>query len=214
MLSVEVNIRDQASPALRELLGVLENRQALHENMGEAVKAGVVKHLRGLNSRSPNTSFYGRAARSAETEPLRADGAGATWSITHRGMALRFHGGRVLPVNVKNLALPTKNVLLSSGENEGRKGPREMGLLAFIPNRKSQGVSVTTGYLVEGEQQGTVTRGRRKGQPRIVPKPGGKLLYVLRGWTDHAPDASVLPSVLELHRLASEGAAAFVRDHA
>ena len=210
MLSVAVKIEDLgASAALRDLLGVMANRQALHENMGEAVKAGVVEHLLGLNSRSPNTSFYGRAARSAEADPLRADDAGATVSITHRGFALRFHGGRVLPKNVNNLALPTKHVPLSSGENEGRKGPREMGLLAFLAGRK--GVAGTTGYLVEGMENGTITRGKRKGQPRIVPKPGGRLMYVLRKWTDHKEDPSVLPAVVELHRLAREGAAAFVK---
>lgn len=211
-MRVDVRIDDLgASASLRELLEVMENRAALHENMGEAVKSGVVKHIRSLNTRSPNSSFYGRAARSAEATPLQADGTGATVSIPHRGFALRFYGGRVLPKNVKNLSLPTEHVPMSSGENEGRMGPRDMGMLAFIAARK--GVEGTTGYLVEGVEK-LITRGKRKGQMRIAPKPradGGRLMYVLRKWTDHDPDPAVLPTQQELEKLASDGAAAFVQ---
>lgn len=211
MLSVTVNIKDLgASAAVQELLGVMENRAALHVDMGEAVKAGVVKHLRGLNSRSPNTSFYGRAASSVESAPLQADGSGVSFSVTHIGMALRFHGGRV-NMKEKYLALPSPHVPLSGGANEGRMRPREMGLLAFLNGRK--GVAGTRGYLVEGVEDGVVTRGKRKGQKRIVPKPGGHLLYVLRRWTDHDPDPTVLPTDAELHRMAREGAAEFIRHY-
>lgn len=210
-MKVTVRIDDLgASETLRSLLGVLEHRIELHELMGDAVKDGVVRHLRSLNSRSPNSNFYSLSALSSENTPLQADGTGATVSIPHRGLALRLHGGRVLPKNVKNLALPTKHVPMSSGENEGRMGPRDMGMLAFIAARK--GVEGTTGYLVEGVEK-LITRGKRKGQKRIVPKPmaeGGRMMFVLRGWTDHDPDPGVLPNQQELEKLAADGAAAFV----
>lgn len=175
--------------ALADLTGI-------HTSMAAAVEKEVADHLRGLNSRSPNTSFYGRASRSTE---VTADGSEAVVSITQRGIALRYYGGRVLPKNVKNLAIPTEHVPLAG--TEGRKAPREVGLLAYLPKRNLD-VSATTGYLVEGEEK-LITRGPRKGKTRIVPKKGGKMMYVLRAWTDHNADASVLPALVNLQQAAA-----------
>lgn len=177
----------------------LRNKAQLHREMAQGVEAKVSDHLLALNSRSPNTSFYGRAARS--TQVTADDGQGVV-SITHRGLALRYYGGRVLPQNVKNLAIPSDEVPLAG--NEGRKGPREMGLLAYIPKR-GLGVSATTGYLVEGEEV-VIQRGKRKGQTRTAPKKGGKLLYTLAAWTDHNADESVLPATAVLLESATDAA--------
>jgi hypothetical protein len=189
-----IKIDFQADEAIRDLAGyqaALKDKTGLHKSMAQGVEAAVSDHLLGLNSRSPNTSFYGRAARS--TQVTADDGQGLV-SITHRGLALRYYGGRVLPVNVKNLAIPSDDVPLAG--NEGRLRPKEMGVLAFIPKR-GMDVSATTGYLVEGEEK-TITRGKNKGGKRIVPKAGGKLLYTLRAWTDHNADESVIPSTAVL----------------
>jgi hypothetical protein len=200
MLKIQVKLEDEGARAsLAMLTDVLEHRISLHENMAGAVEASVRDHLRGLNPRSPNTSFYARAARSTA---VTADGYGAQVSITHRGMALRYHGGRVR-MKDKHLALPTANVPLVGGEERAR--PREMGVLAFL-NRKASADAGTRGYLVEGVE----TTGKRSGKKRIVPKPGGKLLYVLRKWTDHEADPGVLPAVPELHRAARDAATAFL----
>lgn len=179
------------------------DKTQLHREMAEGVKDSVSEHLRGLNSRSPNTSFYGRAARSTEVTEVTADGERGLVSITHRGLALRYYGGRVLPVNVKNLAIPSDEVPLSP-LNEGRIPPGKMGVLAYIPKRGLD-VSATTGYLVEGEEV-TIKRGKRKGEKRIAPKPGGKLLYTLRAWTDHEADEGVLPATAVLLATARDAA--------
>lgn len=181
------------------------DKAQLHREMAQGVEAAVSDHLLGLNSRSPNTSFYGRAARS--TQVTADDGQGLV-SITHRGLALRYYGGRVLPVNVKNLAIPSEDVPLAG--NEGRKGPREMGVLAYIPARGLD-VSATTGYLVEGEEV-TIKRGKNKGGKRIAPKAGGKLLYTLRAWTDHNADESVLPATAVLLDSARNAAVDYIEE--
>lgn len=195
-----ITVDFQADGVLSTLAGyqaAFRNKAQLHREMAQGVEAKVSDHLLALNSRSPNTSFYGRAARSTE---VTADDRQGLVSITHRGLALRYYGGRVLPVNVKNLAIPSDEVPLAG--NEGRKGPREMGVLAYIPKRGLD-VSATTGYLVEGEEV-TIKRGKRKGQTRIAPKPGGELLYTLRAWTDHDADESVLPSLVAMQQAAKD----------
>lgn len=187
-MNIEVNLDSAALRAtLAQKQAALQDKTALHEAMAAGVEAEISEHLLKLNSRSPNTGFYGKAARN--TLASANDERGLV-SIQQRGIALRYYGGRVLPKEQKNLAIPTSNVPLAG--TEGRKGPREVGPLAFIPARRG-GPSVTTGYLVEGEEK-TITRGPRKGGKRIVPKEGGKLMYVLRGWTDHDADPSVLPT--------------------
>ena len=90
---------------------------------------------------------------------------------------------------------------------ERRQKPSEAGILAFIPKRG--GPNVTTGYLVEGEEK-TITRGKGKGGKRIVPKPGGKMMFVLRGWTDHKADESVLPTIVDMQTAAEQAAEAVI----
>ena len=66
--------------------------------------------------------------------------------------------------------------------------PGRAGLLAFIRSRTG---GETVGFLVEGAEK-TLTRGKNKGAVRIVPKPGGSLLYTLRTITRHRPDHGIL----------------------
>ena len=189
---------------LEHIQAALLDRAALHREMAAGVEAEVASHLLGLNSRSPNTSFYGRAARSTEVTSSEQFGL---VRVTHRGLSLRYYGGRVEPVNVKNLALPSDDVPYAG--QEGRRPPREMGVLAYIPKR-GLAVSATTGYLVEGEEF-TIKRGPNKGKTRIAPKKGGKLLYTLRAFTDHNPDPSVLPAEADLLTAARDAAETYIQ---
>ena len=203
MMDVRVSIRDLgASASIEAIMRSSLARTELHQAMAAGVETLASDHLRGLNTRSPNTSFYGRSALSAET---RADDLGAILSFTHRGIALRFHGGRVLPKNVKNLALPTKDVPLAG--SEGRKAPREMGILAFLHAKKTASPG-TTGYLVEGME----VTSKRTGKVHKVPLPGGKLLYVLRSGTDHPGDPTVLPTLAALIASTTEAGNVYVQD--
>lgn len=185
MLKVEVKYSDDGlQAALAALAGDLAATTELHQAMAEGVGETVRGHLLGLNSRSPNTGFYAKASRSVE----RAwDDSAGTVSVPHRGAALRYYGGRV-NMKDKYLALPTDKVPVQGDE---RQRPGEIADLAFIPKRGSD-VSATVGYLVQGEKK-TITRGPNKGQERLVPKKGGAMMFVLRAFTDHAPDPAVIP---------------------
>ncbi|MEO5914864.1 MAG: hypothetical protein ABIS50_11565 [Luteolibacter sp.] len=207
MIRLEVNVRDLGVG--RQLAGMAEalaDKEGLHAKMAENVETSLIDHLHAQNSRSPNSNYFAKAAESVEVE---ADENHATVRITRIGMALHYNGGTVLPGQsissftgepTKAQAIPTDDVPRQGPENE-RASPREMGLLAFIPNRKGTG---TIGYLVEGEEK-EITRGSRKGGKRIVPKPGGDLFFVLRSWTTHLADESVLPTLIALQEAARDG---------
>lgn len=208
---------DLRSGAVTEMLDsialAMENPQAIHEAMAAGVEAAVGEHLRGLNSRSPHTDFYASAARGIETE---ADGSRALVRIPKLGLALRLYGGTVTPgkgissytgLLTRALAIPGDNVpIVGPPDGRYRQRPAEAGLLAFIPAR---GRDTTVGYLIEGEER-TVTRGKRKGQKRIVPTAGGKFMYTLVSEVTHDPDPSVLPSDEEITTAAVSAAMDYV----
>lgn len=185
--------------ALRDVMST--HRQELHENMAGGVETLVRKHLLERDgAKSPNTGFYGKAARSVESSATDERGE---VRIPHRGMALRYYGsgglpgGVVRPTEMKNLALPTANVPVRGGE---RMRPGEFEDLAWLPAKKTARPNVT-GYLVEG------IRLDKQNERRIAPKPDGKLMFVLMAETKHNPDATVLPAEEEMHgaaRMAAE----------
>lgn len=191
MLKIEVNFSDEGLiSALEKMSRDVEAPTELHEAMAVGVAETVRSHLLERNTRSPNTGFYAKASRSVESS---WDADAALVTVPHRGAALRHSGGRV---NMKDrfLALPTAQVPIRGDE---RLRPREMKDLAFIPKRG--GPSVTIGFLVEGKKN-------KKGN-RLIPKSkeeGGKLMFVLRAWTDHQADAEVIPSDAALTTRATE----------
>jgi hypothetical protein len=185
MLSLTVQIEDSASAALRRVMARVEDAEGLHDAIAQAVEDGVRQHIADTKQ-SPNTGWWGRAARMISHTATATE---AVVSLNQRGVALRYHGGRVLPVRAKALAIPHDTVPVADGT---RKAPREMGLLAFLPARRPARKGVI-GVLVEAEMR-TATRGKNKGQPYKVPKPGGKLYYTLMTEVTHKPDPTVLPS--------------------
>jgi hypothetical protein len=178
--------------------------------MAGALELTVGNHLQDLNSRSPHTNFYAKAARGIEVE---SNDQHAIVRIPKLGFALRYHGGTVTPgksisshtgLPTRALAIPSDDVpYVGDSEEVHRQKPGEYpGLLAFIPARAG---GRTVGYLLDGEEK-TITRGKNKGKTRIVPKAGGSLLYTLASEIIHQPDESVLPSEGVLLASASEAA--------
>lgn len=186
MVRVEVKFDDAGlTAALEKLQGDLVATTEIHQAMALGVGETVRGHFLELNSRSQHTGFYGKASRSVET---LWDAAAGTVRIPHRGTALRYYGGRV---NMKDLhlALHTENVPVRGDE---RLRPGEIPDLAFLPRSKKASAG-TFGYLVEG-----VEKQQKNGKTRLVPKPGGRLMFVLRDYTDHEEDPTVLPTQAEL----------------
>lgn len=212
--TITIDLRAAAAAAgLNQLTLAMENSLGIHEAMAAGVEMTVGEHLRGLNSRSPNTDFYAAAARGVETE---ADDRRALVRVPKLGFALRYHGGTVEPGKsisshtgelTRALAIPTDRVpVVGPPDGRHRQRPRDAGLLAFVPARNKDH---TIGYLVQGEEK-VATRGPRKGQTRVVPLAGGALLYVLTDQASHDPDPGVLPDGAVLAESAASAAADYL----
>lgn len=185
---------------LKSALGVSGSTRHINEGIGARAEELVRSHLLALNTRSTNTDFYARASRSVSAS---ANADTAIIKIDTAGIRLRYIGGRVVPGKTvssatgkptRALAIPTANVPV---KNHLRLLPSRIPDLAFQRAKKNAGGGKTIGYLVEGMEI-TILRGQHAGQKRMVPKPGGKLMFVLRTETKHQADDKILPTDAEL----------------
>lgn len=177
MIRVDVKIEDHGlAEALAGLAADMEARAEMHAAMAAGVEDAVRGYLLEKNSRSPNTGFYAKASRSVQ---VSSDAEEGLVRIPHRGMALRYFGGRV-DMKDRLLTLPTKDVPVRGGE---RMAAGEMGEMEFRPRKKDAKPNVR-GYLLKEN----------------------KLMYVLCEWTDHAPDPAAIPDDAALQAAARAGA--------
>jgi hypothetical protein len=203
MTTITVNVQDLVRGTLKKYSAVLNDPALLHDAIRVEAEATVKRHLEALKGRSPNTGYYAKAAAGVNS---RADATAATVIIQAAGIGLRHFGGEVKPGRTissktgkptKAVAVPTKYVPIV---NQQRSLPKDMPLLAFVPNRKG---GDTTGYLVEGEQR-LAKKGKSKGKYITVAKKDGKMMFVLRKRTTHEADPSVLPGDEELQDVAMQ----------
>jgi hypothetical protein len=200
MITTEVKISGTTIAELNQLNQQLGNRTQLHAAIGETIEDQTVSWLKKRNTKSPNTNYYGNAAKSVTSF---SDAQGATVRMLHRGLSLRYTGGVVLPgksISSKT-GKPTKSIALASKfvpiRNGNRLLPHDFPSLAFIPSRKG---GDTTGVLVLAEKK-LATRGKNKGRFIDVAIPqgrGGKIMFVLRKRTTHTADPTVIPSDKDL----------------
>jgi len=178
--------RDDITPDLRRILKSVEPGGALGKVLGRAAANALKHHFRELNTARPNKLGGSRShfwnAVAASVQNPRAVSGGITVAISHPHIAQRLFGGTIRPRKKKAIAIP---VHASGYGVYPRIYP---GTLAFIPDRSGR----NKGYLVEGEEF-TLQRGKRKGEKSKRPKPGGALIYVLKGAVSQAADPTVLP---------------------
>ena len=187
-VKIDIAINDQATPELRRIIRQVEPGGPLGLVLGRALANVLKSHFRERN-KTPNklkgarTNFWSQVAAGVNNPVVVSRGVSVT--VSHAAIAQKVFGGRIVPTKKKNLAIAVH------ADAHG-KSPRVFANLAFIPSRKG-GVNATTGYLVEGVAA-VIARGPNKGQSTTRPKEGGKLLYVLRGFVDQAPDPKALPT--------------------
>lgn len=215
MIKITVDVQAAAVTAsLDALTKGMDNRAGLHGSMAESVANLTRAHLD--EKYVPNNKrgdFWARVRNSVEAE---ANDSEASVTLSELGVRLRYYGGEVRPGKgvssytgkpTRALAVPSLAVPIVGGR---QIRPGRAGILAFL--RKVTG-GETVGFLVEGMEDGIVSRGPRKGSKRIVPKPGGALLYTLRTITRHPADKNILPTEAALAARATEAALDWITSH-
>lgn len=175
-MPIAVSIIDNATPWLKRL-AVQLNGPGVKEVAGRAGQQTVRDHLYDLDRErhrshvSPH--FYGRAARSTHS---RVTADGAEIHISHEGIAQRYFGGRIVPVNARALTIPIAE------EADGKRASEFDDLFVWKDREKG------TAYLA---------RARGKGKYTEI-----QLLYKLLASVEQDPDHSVLPKPEDLQAAA------------
>lgn len=190
MYSLSIQVEDKATPLLHALQAEMESG-ALTSLIGEVGKQVFVNHfldLAGSRHRSDSSGdFYGEAAAATT---FADTGDGVIISINKAGIAQRYFGGHIAPVNASRLAIPARSETIG-------KRPREFSNLQVVFFRETMA-------LVERESTDiSIAPDRRKGrqgQLRVKRKQerGGVVMFWLVEGVDQAPDLSVLPDSDEI----------------
>lgn len=138
-------------------------------------------HLFAIDSERGNgmggrrSHFYSSAARSVH---YKDTSDGVMIVISKTGIAQRFFGGTIRPVNAKKLAIP------ATPEAYGRR-PGEFTNLEAVFGRR--------GAYALAERRATTLRKTRKGFAKGA-EVGGKIMYWLVDKVEQDPDPTVLPT--------------------
>lgn len=215
-ITFTVEFAGEAGARLSRLAAGLGDGQGLHDSMAMGVEHALRSHLEsagyvGRVNRlgGQTTGFWKQASNSVSSVAGESE---ATVSMPHRGAALRYFGGPVVPLPPKKaLSVPVH----PSGH--GVYARQYPGTLAFIPAGRAFGPMRSptaerddfVGFLVRGEEY-VRTRGPNKGQPGVRPLPGGETIYILMLKTHHKPDPNVLPSQGAMRQAAADAGEAYL----
>jgi hypothetical protein len=213
-LHLTVEFRDGASASLTALRAGLGDEATLHATMAMGVETSIREHLDEAgyvgrkNALGGKTTGFWKSASQSVASVASADEA--TVSISHRGVALRYWGGTVVPTKAKALSVP---VHPSAHGVYARQYPGKLAFIpagrAFGPVRQGGSRGDFVGFLVRGEDK-VVTRGKNKGKTRVAPVKGGETIYILMLKTTHQPDPNILPKTEAMTTAAAEAGAAYL----
>lgn len=180
---------------LEQIARVAGDKEEMHREISEEVADLIGAHLlaKYVPRDKNGVDFWADVRNSIEASGSPKE---ALVTLEEIGLRLRFYGGDVTPGKsissytgklTRALSVPSKDVPAEGGR---QIRPGRAGLLAFIRSATRGGNLV--GTLVEGMEV-PITRGKKKGQKRIVPRPGGKLMYTLKTITRHKGDKKIIP---------------------
>lgn len=187
-MKIEIDIKDSATPALREVAAQIAPGGPMIKALGRSLANTLKAHFRARNADSPNklggkrTNFWSAVAATVQNPVIESDGVSV--AVSHPHILQKYKGGKIVPgPGKKYLAIPVHQAAYG-------RVPADFKL-AFIP--KLGGPNITGGYLVDGYPR-IATRGKKKGKQVYSPIKGGRMLFVLRGWVTQEADEKTLPS--------------------
>lgn len=194
-ISLTIDIKDAATPALTALEGVLTERQ-MGASVGEAEVNLFQRHFlnNGANKHGwPTTAFWPRAAKA--TNWALAGGFGVTINVNQIGVRQRYQGGDIFPtVGHQYLTIPARE------EAYGR-------LAGEFSNLK---VAYSRGHafaLVEADatQIKYGKKNRKTGQRDVsTDTVGGGVYFWLVQSVHQAPDPTVIPDERDIYGVAKQ----------
>lgn len=190
MIALTVQVRDTATPALKEALAKLQNRQPLLAVLGRGLEKDLKEHFTAKNARGnkrgwPKQNFWNRI-RSA-TAFTGATNDTATVAIADPAINAHYYGGVIKPKEAKFLAIPAREeaygIRPSSGLIPG---------LRFVPTAGGGMLvqrDLSTFKLVKDRRKG------REGQQRVrqTGEAGGGVFYWLKRSVTIPKDPDALP---------------------
>jgi len=191
---------------LDQLTAILADKETLHLSAAAAVELAWREHLeaRYLPKDKNGVDYWADVANSLES--TATDGSG-TVRVHQDFIELYYYGGTTTPGKsisswtgrpTRALAIPSDRVPALDGRRLAPGRYRsEIAPLAFV--RAIEGNVI--GYLFEGMETGKISRGKNKGQPRIVR--AGPLAYTLKTSETYRPDPGIIPDEAEMLRVAS-----------
>ncbi len=176
MITVKVNVKANEVTGLIRRLNIAFSGNTAGRVVGEACADTTRDHFLRLAGERHRPglprNYYLRAADAVVSEPING---GARVSVAHTGLALRYHGGTVLPSGrislvtgrpIRALAVP-----VGGSEAEGKTPGEFQGLFVLSPKKSDKAV------LADRAPDGMV-----------------RILFRLIKKSHHTPDPSVLPS--------------------
>lgn len=188
--------------------------EQLYEELAGDLRDEIISHIRAVKvpGQHDGIEYWQQVASNIEADATKKD---ALLTFTKVGVRLHWYGGWVYPGKslalsgpnkgkpTKALALPFQGAPIAGGAYQR---PVFAGLLAFI--RAAKG-GETIGYLVEGHEK-TITRGKNKGEKRIVPNDNAQFLYTLRTSHYTRPDKTFLPTDARISDILTDSTARFL----
>jgi len=189
MINVRITVTDFGATALLNSLRSPRFDEGVRKVAGRASANLVQKHLRGLDRARPNalggrrSHFYSLAAMAVS---FVTDPQGALVTVAHLGIAQRYYGGTIRPINANALAIPARP------EAYGRR-PKDAD-----------------------NPQDLFVRPGRAGRTAVLARREGKRLqiwYWLVKSVTQDPDPTVLPTEAEIAAAANDKIDTHIRRH-
>jgi hypothetical protein len=187
-MSLAISITDNATPWL-DYLGKHLSEPGLQHVVGGEVTRLLLDHLTALDADRPNalggqrTHFYANAGKATS---YAVQENGVTVSVNQTGIAQRYFGGTIEPVNAKYLTIPARAEAHGRRAGEfnnlevlfGRNGPYALA------ERQATSFSIRSRFDKSGNRQSAIKNRKSVG--------GGIFFWLVKSVTQE-PDPTVLP---------------------